>query len=708
MQTDYFALISKSGYHDIAINEIQNVRIGVAQGTIFASTFKQWFPNHEHTVEYENMDKAISALQRGEVDLVMTTQRRLLLLTHYQELPGYKANIIFDQPTEAKSGFNKDEVILCSIVDKALKIIDTKGISDRWMRRTYDYRVKVAETQVPWFIGAVVLSLCIVALIFILFQRGRQYGRQLEKQVSNRTAELNAVLDNYKGVIWSVDPEKNIITFGGQYLKKIGIPASALVGKNLEVARLKNRHLDIIERVEKTLKEGAQNWISEIDGGMFNSNTTPIYDSAGNVVGVVGSNDELTELITLQRNLENAVKEAQAANNAKSRFIANMSHEMRTPMNVIVGLTDLMLEEEDTPGNIKETLTKINTAGNSLMGLINDVLDISKVEAGKLELTPIEYDVPSLLNDIVTLNIIRIGEKPITFNLNINENLPCTLFGDDLRIKQVLNNLLSNSFKYTREGTVTLDKKKKKIEETVFLSFTINDTGIGIRKENLAKLFSDYNQVDTKANRKIQGTGLGLSITKRLVELMGGEISVESEYGKGTTFRVRICHGFVTSRAIVKEDVKNLSTFNYSGKKKNVHEKLVRPDLSFARVLVVDDFPTNLDVAAGMLRKYKMKVDCLLTGQDAVNRVEAEEPIYNAIFMDHMMPGMDGMEATALIRGIGTEYAKSIPIIALTANAVAGNEQMFLDNGFDAFLAKPINIMLLDSVVQRLVKDKSK
>ena len=408
------------------------------------------------------------------------------------------------------------------------------------------------------------------------------------------------------------------------------------------------------------------------------------------------------EILRLARNT------AEAANKTKSVFLANMSHEMRTPMNVIVGLTDLMLEEKTTTGKIKETLRKINTAGNTLMGLINDVLDISKIEAGKLELMPVQYDIASLLNDIITLNLIRIEEKPIVFDLDINENIPASLFGDDLRIKQILNNLLSNAFKYTKKGTITLGVSCMHETENVWLNIYVKDTGIGIRKEDLAKLFTDYNQVDTKANRAIVGTGLGLSITKKFVELMDGEITVESEYGSGSTFSVKIRQGFVNNIPIGKETVENLSSFRYSNKKKLINEKLVRPDLSYARVLLVDDLPTNLDVAAGMLRKYKMQVDCVDNGEGAIDRISTGKPVYDAIFMDHMMPGLDGIQSTIVIRTLQTDYAKNIPIIALTANAIAGNEQMFLENGFNAFLPKPFNAMLLDSVVQRWVRDRSK
>jgi CheY-like chemotaxis protein len=377
-------------------------------------------------------------------------------------------------------------------------------------------------------------------------------------------------------------------------------------------------------------------------------------------------------------------------------------------MNVIVGLTDLMLDE-DEPVNIRETLEKINTAGTTLMGLINDVLDISKIESGKQELNPVQYDVQSLLHDIITLNIIRIQEKPIKFKLDIDEKFPYTLFGDDLRIKQILNNLLSNAFKYTKEGTVTFGCDfRREDADTLWISFYVRDTGIGIREEDIAKLFSDYNQLDTRANREIEGTGLGLSIAKKVVDLMEGEISLESEYNKGTTFRVRIRQGFVNDKTIGREIVENLRNFRYSDKKKLTHEKLEKPDLSYARVLVVDDFSANLDVAAGRLRKYKMQVDCVMSGQDAVDRIAAGEPVYNAVFMDHMMPGMDGIEATKIIRALGTEYARNIPIIALTANAVAGNEQMFLDNGLNAFLPKPFNVRGLDAVIQRWVRNKEK
>jgi signal transduction histidine kinase len=404
--------------------------------------------------------------------------------------------------------------------------------------------------------------------------------------------------------------------------------------------------------------------------------------------------------------LRETMESLKVASDAKTRFVANMNHEMRTPMNVIVGLTDLMMEDDDMPVSGKEMMAKINTAGTTLMGLINDVLDFSKIEAGKLELMPVQYELASFLNDIITLNIIRIGEKPIVFKLDINDSLPTALYGDDLRVKQILNNLLSNAFKYTEKGTVTLSVSSQSDNDDIWVTFSVADTGIGIRQEDIPKLFGDYNQVDTRTNRKIEGTGLGLSLTKKFVELMDGQIIVKSEYGKGTVFHARIRQGYVSDELIAKEIIQNLCSFHYSDKKKQAQRKLKRTDLSYARVLVVDDFATNLDVAAGMLIKYKMQVDCVLSGKEAIDRITIGDPVYTAIFMDHMMPVMDGVEATRAIRALGTDYAQKIPIIALTANAVAGNEQMFLDNGFNAFMSKPINVITLDAVVQQWVRKK--
>jgi signal transduction histidine kinase/CheY-like chemotaxis protein len=401
---------------------------------------------------------------------------------------------------------------------------------------------------------------------------------------------------------------------------------------------------------------------------------------------------------------------AESASEAKSHFLANMSHEMRTPLNAIIGFAELELGKEKE-GEVKsetlQSLEKIYSSGVTLLGLINDILDISKIESGKFELVPVNYDMPSLLNDTVVLNIVRIGSKPIVFKLDIDENLPARLFGDELRIKQIFNNLLSNAFKYTKEGTVTLSIRCERDEAGVWMNARVADTGVGIREEDIAKLFGDYNQLDTKSNRHIEGTGLGLAITKRMAEMMGGGISVESEYGRGSVFSVRLLQGFVSDAVIGKELAANLKEFRYIMTRQDRNKQLVRARIPYARVLVVDDVATNLDLARGIMKPYGMNVDCVTSGRAAIDLVRRGEPRYNAIFMDHMMPGMDGIEAVRIIRNeIDSDYARTVPIIALTANAITGNEDMFLNSGFQDFLTKPIDIMKMNGAINRWVRDK--
>ena len=397
------------------------------------------------------------------------------------------------------------------------------------------------------------------------------------------------------------------------------------------------------------------------------------------------------------------------ANKAKSDFLAKISHEMRTPLNAVIGLSALALEDEAVNEETRLNIEKVSNAGELLLSTVNDILDISKIEAGKLELMPVKYDVPSLINDTITQSVMYIGEKPIVFILDINETLPAQLYGDDLRIKQILNNLLSNAFRYTREGAVELGilcEKGVEDEETVWMTVYVRDTGIGIKPEEIDTLFGEFVQADTQTNRHIVGTGLGLSITKKMAELMDGSITVESEYEKGSTFTIRLRQRFVTDQCIGPEVVENLKSLRYSDHKRRNNSKMVRPRLPYAHVLVVDDNITNLDVVKGLMKPYGMQIDCVTSGQEAIDAILFEAVHYNAVFMDHMMPGMDGIKATGLIRKIGTEYAKTVPIIACTANAIVGSEQMFLDNGFQDFISKPIDVGHLDEIMRRWVRDK--
>jgi signal transduction histidine kinase/FixJ family two-component response regulator len=416
------------------------------------------------------------------------------------------------------------------------------------------------------------------------------------------------------------------------------------------------------------------------------------------------------------KRIEELALAARSASEAKSRFLVNMSHEMRTPLNAIIGFSELELGKEQEregqnacPAETRENLEKIYSSGVNLLGLINDILDISKIESGKFELVPVNYDMSSLLNDTAVLNILRAGSKPVVFKLDIDENLPARLFGDELRVKQILNNLLSNAFKYTKEGTVILRIRCEREGAGVWMNAGVSDTGIGIREEDKGKIFGEYDQVDTRINRHIEGTGLGLAITKRLVEMMSGTIAMESEYGRGSTFTVRILQGFIGEEVIGKALADKLKGFRYTMARRDRNKRLVRSFIPYARVLVVDDVAANLALARGIMKPYGMTVDCVNNGKAAVELIRKGEPRYNLVLMDHMMPGMDGIEALRIIRNeIDSDYARTIPVIALTANAIIGNRELFLNKGFQDFLTKPIDIIKLDESINRWVRDKKK
>ena len=398
--------------------------------------------------------------------------------------------------------------------------------------------------------------------------------------------------------------------------------------------------------------------------------------------------------------LTEAKNEASLAAQAKGNFLANMSHEIRTPLNAIIGFTEAELRRDLSAPDI-ENLHKIHSSSNLLLGIINDILDMSKIESGKFDLVPAEYVFADMIYDTIALNMVRIESKPVNLTVSVDEGIPSQMVGDELRVKQVLNNLLSNAIKYTPAGNIELRVTGCPADGGVRLFFSVADTGIGIRENDLKMLFSEYFQVVGERNRGIEGTGLGLSICKGLAELMGGKISAESEYGVGSTFTAEIWQETSGSPPIGAAVSAALGNFSYAPK---YHDSAFDyMPMPHAKVLVVDDVEMNLEVAACCLEPYGMRVDCTDSGTDAVRRVKDGEPRYDLILMDHMMPGMDGIEAVRTIREIGTEYALSVPIVALTANALSGNDKMFADNGFQGFLAKPIDLIKLDAVLRRWV-----
>jgi signal transduction histidine kinase/CheY-like chemotaxis protein len=517
-------------------------------------------------------------------------------------------------------------------------------------------------------------------------------------------------------------------------------------------------------------------------------------------------------------------EKAEAASKSKDEFLAKMSHEIRTPMNAIIGMAELALRE-DRRETAQEHILTIKQAGANLLSIINDILDFSKIESGKLEIVPINYRLSSLINDTINIIRMRLMEKPIRFFTNIDGNIPNSLIGDEVRLRQILLNLLTNAVKYSEKGhiglTITIDDRNDK---QVWLRIAVADTGKGIKQEDQAKLFREFAQIDTKKNQGIEGTGLGLVITKRLCVAMGGDISMESEYGKGSVFtavipqgiesfepfafveehekkkilvyegrsiyagavcwtlrNLSVPHTLVTNQddfaaALYREEwfyifssyglyekikpvmgqsdmafykgkkppmalmvewgteayipgvrfvsipVQSLSIANVLNGKADIKDyiktsNVIRFSYPAARLLVVDDIATNLKVVEGLLSPYKTTIDTCMNGLQAIELVKrsvSEKREYDIVFMDHMMPGMDGIEATTAIRAWEKEQQekgntrKQIPIIALTANAVIGMREMFFENGFNDFISKPIDVSKMDEILNHWIPEEKR
>ena len=423
------------------------------------------------------------------------------------------------------------------------------------------------------------------------------------------------------------------------------------------------------------------------------------------VVGAIQRGEITMEMHNALNELEVALEKAQTASRAKTAFLTNMSHEIRTPLNAILGITEIQLFNEKLERNVREAFNKIYISGDMLLNIINDLLDLSKIESEKLEIIDAKYDTASLISDIAQLNIMRIGSKPIEFEISIDENLPTHFIGDELRIKQILNNILTNAFKYTDEGKVKLSVSAESSEnddkDSYMLIFSVSDTGQGMTKEEIDMLFEEYSRFNLEANRKTEGAGLGMSITDNLIRMMNGEINVESQPGIGSTFTFYIPQLKAGDNVLGKETVENLQNFRTADGTLVRQVDIKRKSMSSGSVLVVDDVETNVFVMIGLLEPYGLNIDSASDGFEAVEKIAAGNT-YDIIFMDHMMPNMDGLEATRIIREMG--YDK--PIVALTANAVTGQAETFLKSGFDEFISKPIDIYLLNSVLNRLIRDK--
>ena len=406
-------------------------------------------------------------------------------------------------------------------------------------------------------------------------------------------------------------------------------------------------------------------------------------------------------LMIYNRKLSEAAEHANQANEAKSYFLSTMSHDIRTPMNAILGLNEMVLRDSRDE-KILDYSEKIRTAGNTLLGLINDILDFSKIEAGKMDIINVDYSFVSMMNDLVNMVQKKTEDKGLVFNLDIDSGIPSTLNGDEIRIKQVITNILTNAVKYTREGSVTFSAKYEKIPDktdTVILKISVADTGIGIKSEDINRMFKAFERVEEKRNRNIEGTGLGITIAQSFLVKMGSYLQVESVYKEGSVFYFNLEQKVVNWDPIGDYE----DTFRLSMKeRKTYREKFTAP---LAKVLVVDDAPVNLTVFSGLLSRTKIQIDTAEGGDEAIRMYRKKQ--YDVIFLDHMMPDKDGIEVLEEMRGLKETPNDKTPIICLTANAISGMSEMYIKAGFDDYMTKPIDPERLEGMLlQYLPKEK--
>ena len=462
-------------------------------------------------------------------------------------------------------------------------------------------------------------------------------------------------------------------------------------GQETKKALSKRHHTpyDILASIDEALEKGES---IKINDRIYTPEKNELVHRGVNYGRIYALVDD-TEHHQYMEELQKQRDIADSANAAKSHFLANMSHEIRTPINAVLGMDEMILREAENEA-IRGYASDIMSAGRTLLSLINDILDLSKVEEGKMEIIPVQYDLSSLINDLVNMTRDRAVKKGLEFLVEADEHVPHLLLGDEIRIRQCAMNLLTNAVKYTESGKVTLKISfERSGEEHILLRVTVEDTGIGMKEEDMENLFSPYKRIEEKRNRAIEGTGLGMSITRQLLELMGSTLEVQSKYGEGSVF------SFAVDQEVVKWDEIGDLTLRINeraGSDYEYHERFHAPD---ARILVVDDTEMNLTVIQSLLKMTKIRIDTASSGKEAID-LALKNP-YDVIFIDHMMPDMDGIETLKALRK--TDTGKDVPAVALTANAVSGAREMYLEAGFSDYLSKPVDGEKLEKLLAEML-----
>jgi PAS domain S-box-containing protein len=716
--TDRAAFISLSDKPDVEVNQIRYMQLGTVDGVVYKPMLYNLYPNQKYPSKiYGSMDEAFKALEKGEIELFLTASNRILYTTHYLQNPIFKINLVLSSmstPINYQFGFNKNERILCSIVCKAQRFVDTTNISDQWIRKVFNYKTIEFQNRVRRLILFMSLLISILLLTIVLFIKTVNMKENLELIVRERTRDLleqtqaaqsaaestRILLDATPMACSLRELNKNIIDCNEEMIRMFGISEKSILIEQIlnfypeYQPNGQNSREMITEIYEKALQTGYMRleWTYlTATGEELPTELTLvrirwkesycIASYARDLREYKANVKRIQEADKRNRDLEIRAKVAQVASKAKSNFLALMSHEIRTPMNAIIGMSDLM-RTDNLDSEQLGFFNDIKKMSKTLLQIINDILDFSKVEAGRMEFLPIHFNLLDLFDNICSMNRFMAENKGIKFYSSFDGDTPQIVYSDDNRIRQIITNLVNNAIKYTEQGYIDFKVTRLTEDGQTYTAFIVEDTGIGIKEENLSIIFNAFQQFDIAKNRSISGTGLGLAITKQLVEMMNGKITVKSEYGKGSIFTVLLPLPEGDSDKIQYEKLSSMVIANEQ-----------------AQVLVVDDNTINLKVALAYLSKHSIRAETAKNGVEAIQK--ASEKRYHLILMDHMMPEMDGIEATRRIRALPDTWYRTAPIIALSANVLEEARKKFFSNGMNDFIPKPISAKDLNRVLAK-------
>ena len=686
-----YALLSKSNYPNLEIYQILGKRIGVEVDTAYQDIAKQWFPDVA-LLSYPSIDDAFEALDKGEIDLIMASENLLLSQTNYSEKPGYKVNLAVDYTAESKLGFHINQDVLLSIFDKTHPFTQSNNIARHWISRVFDYSSQLAQARVELLlISTVLLTAFITLLVMFLFKTNR-HRRNLSSLVKARTAQLeektatlSTIYNAIPDLLFSKDTQGRYTSCNPSFESYSGLPESEILGKHasevlgridpdtLALENSQNQNV-IISGVSSVIEQ----LVTYPDGEkrLLETIKTPLLQN-DTIVGMVGISRDITAHKAAQ-------EAAQAASKAKSSFLARMSHEIRTPLNAIIGMAEIT---KASVGNTDKTISSVGqiiVSSHHLLNLINDVLDMSKIESGNLEILAQPFFLREALEGTLTIISARCEEKNIVFEHNVCQIPDIVIVGDKLRLSQVLINLLSNAAKFIdTQGHInfTIDILAETADD-ICLRFTVKDNGIGMSEEQVSRLFKPFEQADSSIASRFGGTGLGLSISQNLVQRMGGTISIKSVLDEGSAF-----------------------SFELSFKKGELAQRTAQCqkrtlDFKGSRILLAEDVEVNRLIIEELLSPTGLIIDVAQNGREAVEALERSQPgYYQLIFMDIQMPEMDGYEASSAIRALSHPNAQTIPIIAMTANVYKEDVEQSFAVGMNGHICKPIDIDELMNVL---------